>query len=458
MQIETVAVDRLRPYAGNARTHSKKQIKQIARSIERFGFCNPVLVDDQEQIIAGHGRVVAAKLLGITDVPTVKLAHLSEADKRAYVLADNRLAEKAGWDREVLAIELQALIDLDFEVELTGFETAEVDLILDEAKEAAGGTSDREDETPMYKMGRAVTRSGDLWELGVHRLLCADARQPSSFARLLDGAKAEFVFTDPPYNVPIDGHVCGLGRIRHNDFAMGCGEMSPAEFTRLLEGIFRQLVAHATDGSIHQICMDWRHMPEMLAAGDAVYSELKNLCVWNKSNGGMGSFYRSKHELIFVWKHGAAPHINTFELGQYGRSRSNVWDYPGISTMRPGRLEELAMHPTVKPVALVADAIKDCSKRNHVVLDPFAGSGTVLIAAERTGRRARALEIDPHYVDVAIRRWEQYTGKAAILVPAARTFEDIAEERMVPGILAEAAPTNNAVGAGPSPGTTDQAA
>jgi DNA modification methylase len=345
----------------------------------------------------------------------VKLAHLSELDKRAYILADNRLAEKAGWDREILAIELQALVGLDFEVELTGFETAEVDLILDEAREACGETGDDGDQIPAYSAGPAVTRLGDLWTLGCHRLLCADARQRASYEALLDDAKADFVFTDPPYNVPIDGHVCGLGRIRHADFAMGCGEMSEAEFTGFLKTIYSELVAHAVDGCIHQICMDWRHMPEMLAAGHSVFSELKNLCVWSKNNAGMGTFYRSRHELVFVWKSGAAPHINTFELGQHGRSRSNVWEYPGVNSLKPGRLNELAMHPTVKPVALVADAIKDCSKRNSLVLDPFAGSGTILIAAERTGRRARALEIDPNYVDVAIRRWEHYSGKSAVL-------------------------------------------
>jgi DNA modification methylase len=339
------------------------------------------------------------------------------------------LAEKAGWDREILAIELQALVTLDFEVELTGFETAEVDLILEEATEASGERGGREDETPAYKAGPAVTRPGDLWELGPHRLLCADARDPKAYVRLLGSAKAEFVFTDPPYNVPIDGHVCGLGRIRHADFAMGCGEMSEAEFKSFLEAVFALMADNTVDGAIHQVCMDWRHIPEMLAAGNAVYQELKNLCVWNKSNAGMGTFYRSKHELVFVWKSGTAPHINTFELGQYGRSRSNVWEYAGLNNLKPGRLEELAMHPTVKPVALVADAIKDCSRRNGLVLDPFAGSGTVLIAAERTGRRARALEIDPHYVDVAVRRWENYTGKAAVLAATGSTFEEITEER-----------------------------
>jgi DNA modification methylase len=373
--------------------------------------------------------VAAAKLLGIDQVPTVKLAHLNEAEKRAYILADNRLAEKAGWDREILAIELQALVDLKFEVELTGFETAEVDLILDEARDATGVPGDREDDTPTYPSGPPTTRSGDLWQLGAHRLVCADARDPAAYAQLLENTKADFVFTDPPYNVPTDGHVCGLGRIRHADFAMGCGEMTAAEFRSFLETVFGQLAANTIDGSIHQTCMDWRHMPEMLAAGHAVYGELKNLCVWNKSNAGMGTFYRSKHELVFVWKSGTAPHVNTFELGQFGRSRSNVWDYPGVNSLKPGRLDELAMHPTVKPVALVADAIKDCSRRSGLVLDPFAGSGTVLIAAERTGRRARALEIDPRYVDVGVRRWEGYTGTAAVLAGTASTFEEIGEQR-----------------------------
>ena len=429
MRIQNLPIETLRPYQGNARTHSKRQIRQIANSIQRFGFCNPVLIDNQRQIIAGHGRVAAARLLGVDQIPTVELAHLSDAEKRAYILADNRLAEKAGWDRETLAIELQALVDLDFEVELTGFETAEIDLVLEEANEAAGASLGREDETPAYNVGPAVSRLGDLWELGPHRLLCADARDPASYEQLLKNAKAEFVFTDPPYNVPIDGHVCGLGRIRHADFAMGCGEMNEAEFREFLEGVFRQLAANTVDGSIHQICMDWRHMNEMLAAGKAAYDELKNVCVWSKRNAGMGTFYRSRHELVFVWKNGCAPHINTFELGQYGRSRSNVWDYAGVNSYKPGRLEELAMHPTVKPVALVADAIKDCSRRNDLVLDPFAGSGTALIAVERTGRRAAALEIDPHYVDVAVRRWQDYTGKAAVLAATGKTFEETGEQR-----------------------------
>jgi 16S rRNA G966 N2-methylase RsmD len=441
MQVETLPVETLRPYLRNARTHSRKQVRQIADSILKFGFCNPVLVDDEGQIIAGHGRVAAAKLLGMREVPAVRLSHLSETDKRAYVLADNKLAEKAGWDREILAIELQALVDLSFDVQLTGFEPAEVDLILEEAQEATDATGGPEDSIPAYAAGPVVTSPGDLWEVGSHRLLCADAREAASYSILLGFSKPEFVFTDPPYNVPIDGHVCGLGRVRHADFAMGCGEMSQPEFVCFLETVFGHLVVHTADGSIHQICIDWRHMPEMLAAGNAVYTELKNLCVWNKTNAGMGSFYRSKHELVFVWKSGSTPHINTFELGQHGRHRSNVWDYAGVNSAKVGRLDELAMHPTVKPVALVSEAIKDCSRRNGLVLDPFAGSGTVVIAAERTGRRARALEIDPHYVDVAVKRWQAYTGKDAVLSASGETFEEVGEERARASSVIPPAPT-----------------
>ena len=429
MKIDQTPVCELRPHANNARTHSRKQVRQIAKSIEKFGFNNPVLIDDANQIIAGHGRVEAASLLGIDIVPTCRLSHLSDADKRAYVLADNKLAELAGWDKELLAIELQGLIELDVEIELTGFGMAEIDVILEEASEATGTPSEPEDEAPQYPSAPPVTQTGDLWVLGGHHLLCGDARDKAAYDHLLKGAKAEFVFTDPPYNVAIDGNVCGLGRIRHRDFAMGCGEMSEADFTAFLQTVFERLAENSVDGSIHQICMDWRHLWEMLGAGRSVYSELKNFCVWNKTNAGMGSFYRSKHELVFVWKSGTAVHINNFELGQHGRHRTNVWDYPGINTMRPGRLEELAMHPTVKPVALVADAIKDCSRRGGLVLDPFCGSGTILIAAERTGRKARALEIDPAYVDVAVRRWQSYTGKTAFLAGSTDTFETIEQRR-----------------------------
>ena len=430
-RIEFIATARLRPFAKNARTHSKKQIRQIAASIERFGFTNPVLISDDDEIIAGHGRVEAAKLLGMETVPALRLSHLDAVQRRAYVIADNKLALNAGWDREVLAIELQGLIDLEFDVEVTGFSLAEVDILLDEAREASPDPArDAGDITPALDTANAVTRAGDLWRLGRHRLLCGDSRQPETYRRLLVGERADLVFTDPPYNVPIDGHVCGLGRVRHREFAMGAGEMSSEVFTAFLRATLGHAAASCRDGAIAFVCMDWRHMGELLAAGQAVFSELKNLCVWNKTNGGMGSFYRSKHELVFVFKIGNAPHTNTFELGDT-RYRTNVWDYAGINTLRAGRLDELAMHPTVKPVALVADAIKDCSRRGEIVLDPFGGSGTTLIAAEKTGRQARLIEFDPTYCDQTVRRFEQITGKRAVLGSTGQSFEDVAEQRQV---------------------------
>jgi hypothetical protein len=323
MAIEAMAVARLRPFAKNARVHPKKQIRQIADSIQRFGFTNPVLISDDAEIIAGHGRVQAAKLLGMESVPTLRLSHLNAAQRRAYVLADNKLALNAGWDREVLAIELQALADLEFDVEVTGFSLAEIDVLLDDAREASPDpTHDAEDATtPLFDPALAVTRAGDLWLLGRHRLLCGDSRGRETFERLLGDERADLIFTDPPYNVynvPIDRNVCGLGRIRHREFAMGAGEMSSEAFTAFLHGTLGHAAASCRDGAIAFVCMDWRHMGELLAAGRTVFSELKNLCVWNKTNGGMGSFYRSKHELVFVFKVGSAPHTNTFELGDSG--------------------------------------------------------------------------------------------------------------------------------------------
>lgn len=433
--IEMMAVSSLRPYSGNARRHSRKQIRQIAESMRRFGFTNPVLISDDGGIIAGHGRVTAAKEIGLEVVPTLRLSHLSAEERRAYVLADNKLALNAGWDHEILAIELSALIDLDFDVALTGFSLAEIDLTLDQAREAkTDGVQSADLVPPLPSI--ATTRHGELWLLGRHQLLCGDARSRSDVERLLSGRQADLVFTDPPYNVPIDGHVGGLGAIRHREFAMAAGEMTPAEFTQFLSTTLSHAAAVCRDGAIAFVCMDWRHMRELLDAGESVFSELKNLCVWNKSNGGMGSFYRSKHELIFAFKVGTAPHTNNFGLGETGRYRTNVWDYPGISSVGSMRMDELAMHPTVKPAALVADAIKDCSRRGEIVLDVFGGSGTTLIAAETCGREARLLEYDPAYCDTIIARWEQLTGKHATLASTDQRFEDVADERRAPAAAA----------------------
>jgi DNA modification methylase len=402
----------LKPRLTNPRTHTKKQIEQIAASIKAFGFNSPVLIDGAGGIIAGHGRVEAAKLIGMSNVPAVCVDHLTPAQVRAYVIADNKLAENAGWDRALLALELQELsVDLNFDVTVTGFETAEIDLLIQDLNQ---GTPDEADEVPeVDRAAPAVSRLDDLWRIGNHVLLCGDALHNDNYAKLLGSKKAQMVFTDPPYNVAIAGNVSGLGKMKHREFAMASGEMSPEEFTKFLEKAFSRFIQFSTNGSIHFICMDWRHIRELLNAAAKPYRELKNLCVWSKTNAGMGSLYRSQHELVFVLKNGSAPHINNVELGRFGRNRSNIWSYAGQNTFGSDREAELAMHPTVKPVALVADAILDCSKRDGIVLDAFAGSGTTLIAAEKTGRHGYGIEIDPHYVDTIIRRFEAVYGVKA---------------------------------------------
>jgi DNA modification methylase len=438
LKIEHRAPSELRPYDRNARTHSPKQVAEIASSIKAFGFNNPVLIDKAGTIIAGHGRVEAAKKLGLDTVPCLRLEHLSDAQKRAYILADNKLAEKAGWDREILRIELQHLttLDLDFDVTITGFEMAEIDVLLGEAE----AKPDAADVVPPPADGPAVTRLGDLWQIGVHRLICGDATDLEVSARLLDGERAQMVFTDPPYNVKIDGHVSGLGAVKHREFAFASGEMTQTEFTAFLERVFANLVLRAVDGAIHFVCMDWRHLGEVLAAGGRTFSELKNICVWNKTNGGMGSLYRSQHEMVFVFKSGSAPHINNVELGRHGRYRTNVWTYAGANTFSATRDADLAMHPTVKPVALVADAILDCSKRRGIVLDVFAGSGTTLVAAERTGRCGYGIELDAAYCDTILKRVSGVAGVEARLLATGQTFAEVAAERVCEVALPHGAP------------------
>jgi DNA modification methylase len=403
----------LRPCPHNSRTHSKRQIRQIADSIERFGFTNPILVDSNNMILAGHGRLEAAKLLLIDRVPAIQLEDLTPDQIRAYVIADNRLAEKAGWDPSILAIELQHLLTLNnFDVSITGFEVPEIDLILD----GTAGQKSEPNEVIEFETGPAVTRSGDLWSLGKHRVICGNSLQESTFTTLMGRRRANVVLTDPPYNVKIDGNVCGKGSIHHREFAMASGEMSEAEFVTFLTTSLRLLARFSTAGSVHFIFMDWRHMTELLEAGKHCFGELLNLCVWIKNNGGMGSLYRSRHELVFAFKNGKGRHRNNIQLGRYGRNRTNVWEYPGVNTLSRNGEESklLALHPTVKPTGLVADALLDCSARGDVVLDSFLGSGTTLLAAERTGRRCYGIEIDPLYVDVAIRRWQRHTGEWAI--------------------------------------------
>jgi DNA modification methylase len=431
MSIVHQPISSLVPYPHNARTHSKHQVRQIARSIKTFGFTNPILIDSENRIVAGHGRVEAAKLLGMNEVPSIRLEGLTPEQIRAYVIADNQLAQKSGWDRKILAIELQHLLTIDANLDLTitGFEVPEIDLILQEA--AAGADQDSVIEIDDTKP--AVTRLGDLWSLGKHRVLCDSALQEASYQALMGRKKAKIVFADPPYNVPIAGHASGNGVVRHRDFAMASGEMSQVEFTSFLTTSLGLLARYSSVGSLHYICMDWRHMKELLSVGDRVYGSLLNLCVWAKDNGAMGSFYRSQHELIFVFPNGKGPHMNNVQLGKYGRNRTNVWHYSGMNTLSRNNEEGnlLSLHPTVKPVALVADAILDSSARGDLVLDNFLGAGSTLIATERVGRICFGIELDPLYVDVAVRRWQKQTGGDAIHVGSGKSFSEVSTERSV---------------------------
>jgi DNA modification methylase len=412
----------------NSRTHTKRQIRQIADSMKAFGFTNPILLDERNTIIAGHGRVSAAKLLGMTEVPTIRLVDLSADEIRAYVIADNRLAEKAGWDKAILAIELQHLltIDSEFDVTVTGFEIPEIDLLLAPGNERADPDDLLEDE----ELAEPVTRAGDLWKLGRHQIVCGSAMEQEPYFRLLGQKRAEVVFIDPPYNVPIAGNVSGKGAIQHREFPMASGEMSEFEFCSFLTSSLRLLARNSAEDSVHFVCMDWRHIGELLTAGREVYDSVLNVCVWVKNNGGMGSFYRSRHELVFVFRNGKGTHRNNVQLGRYGRNRTNVWEYPSInSASRNGEEGNLlVLHPTVKPVALVADALLDCSARGDLVLDAFLGSGSTLIAAERTGRICCGIELDPLYVDTAIRRWQRHTGDHAVHAASGKRFDEIASE------------------------------
>ena len=427
--VRMIPLDRVRPNPLNARTHSNRQIQQIADSIRAFGFAAPVLIDEGGMLLAGHARVQAAKLLGQDAIPALMIEGLSAVQKRALLLADNKIAENAGWDRERLAIELPELSELlvseGLDISITGFEPVEIDQIHIDFEEHA---SDPADE---FKVGAhgdpVISQRNDLWILGNHRLLCGDARREADLARLMGDRRAAMGFLDPPYNVSIR-QVVGRGRTKHPDFAMACGEMSDFQYTGFLREALEMAARFSKEASLHFVCIDWRHL-EHLHAAAKIYGTMLNLVVWVKSNAGQGSFYRSQHELIGVFRVGRGTHLNNVELGRHGRSRSNVWSYPGVNAFRAGRLEELTAHPTVKPVALVADAMKDCTRRGDIVLDTFGGSGTTILGAERVGRQAYVVEIAPSYVDVAIRRWQAFTHRDALHLDSGRSFDQTAAQR-----------------------------
>ena len=416
----------------NPRLHSRPQIRQIARSIHAFGFCVPVLIDRHRRVLAGHGRILACQELGWREVPTISLAHLTDTQARAFMIADNRLTENSQWDERLLGEQLKGLaeVHLEFSLDATGFEMGEIDLLIEGLPPATDGAGDPVDSIPDLPGKPPVSQRGDLWLLGRHRFYCGSALEEGAYHTLMEQTQAAMVFIDPPYNVPIEGHASGLGRVIHENFVMASGEMSEAEFTAFLTQACRRVAQASVDGALVYVCMDWRHLRELLAAGRTAALALKNLCVWDKETGGMGSLYRSQHELVLVFKYGTASHQNNVQLGQYGRYRTNVWRYPGVHSFARAKDEGnlLALHPTVKPVALVADAILDASKRGDVILDAFLGSGTTLIAAERTGRICYGLELDPGYVDTAIRRWQTWTGQQARHARSGRLFDDLEAE------------------------------
>ncbi len=441
MNIEHVLVNDLKPHPSNPRVHPKKQIRQIAESIKAFGFRMPVIIDQDNRLICGHARTEACKLIGLELVPAVRVTDLDDAQIRGLMIADNRLTEISTWDDQLLGEHLKVLSDLDlnFDIECIGFDYGEIEHRISEIELAADGSANQEhdhaDDLPDDSTFAQVTQPGDLWLLGkgesAHRLLCGDSTELNSYHRLLGDRRVSMIFADPPYNLPARsiGQVCADD---HGDFAMGSGEMNSGEFTEFLGSVMKQLCAYSASGSIHYLFMDWRHMQEMLAAGNSHYSELKNLCVWVKDRPGMGTFYRSQHELVFVFKHSDDPHQNNFKLGEHGRTRSNVWHFPSVRGLNPNdgdpAGDALQLHPTIKPVRLIEEAILDCSRRGKIVLDPFLGSGSTLIACEKTKRTCVGIELSPRYMDVAITRWQHWTGQQAIHESYGRTFNDIAEE------------------------------
>ena len=434
-QITYLAIDKFKPNADNPRIHSPAQIRKLARSIRAHGFITPVVVDRNNVVVAGHGRLEAARHLRLAEIPAICVSHLSPEQLRAFALADNRLHDESGWNDRLLAIELKALsnLGLDFDIESTGFELAEIDVRI-EGLEIKSQEIDVADRLPDDVLGEPVSRFRDLWLLGQHRLLCGNALEADGFKRLMTGELAAATITDPPFNVRVDGFVSGLGQDNHREFAMASGEMTSEEFEGFLTTTSRHIAHHSKGGALVYMFMDWRHLPEALAACSSTFTEYKNLCVWSKHVAGMGAFYRSQHELVLVFKTGRGRHRNNVELGRHGRNRSNIWSYPAANRFGRNAGEDfhlLKLHPTVKPVAMLADAMMDCTARGDVVLDQFLGSGSTLIAAEKVGRKCFGIEIDPVFADLIVKRWQSFTGASAVHEESGKSFDELAHDRKV---------------------------
>jgi DNA modification methylase len=424
--IAYLPIESIVPDPNNPRKHSLKQIRAIAKSIEAFGFNAPILVDNGNRVVAGHGRLEAAKRLKLAEAPVIRLEHLSEQQAKAYMLADNRLTDRSSWDDRKVAIvlkELSDIITLDFEIEATGFEAPEIDLRI-QSLEPQDESTDSADEFEATR-GLPVSRPDDLWTLGGHRLLCGNALDPRAYDALLAGEKAAAVFTDPPDNVGVKGDVTGKSAEKQRELPTAVGEFTEDALRRHLVDAFDSMVSHSAEGATLFACMDWRHLLEIVSAIRALGCELIDLCVWVKTSGGMGSLYRSRHELVFVFGKRDTTRVNNVQLGKDGLNRTNVWNYP---LARRGRTRGAELHPTIKPIAMVSDAILDVTQRGDIVLNPFCGSGTTILAAERTGRRGYAMDLDPGRVDTAIDRWHRVTKQTAVHA-SGKTFEETRAER-----------------------------
>jgi len=425
LKIEYLPTGALRPANRRIRRAEADQVARVIASITQYGICCPVLVDKNGRIIHGHVVWEAARRLGLDRIPTIRIDHLTEPQQRALSIALNRIAETGTWDVEALKIEFEELIELKEDVIATGFELAEIDALLIEDE------GDEPEAVVLPELPQsAVSQAGDLWLMENHRLAQGDARERGVYARLFtDTDAAKFVLTDEPFNVAVRGHC--TSQTHHREFAMAHGELSREEFFAFNIDWMRPSLEQLVDGGLLATFIDWRSVELVLAAGRELDLDLLNVIVWAKPHGGQGSLWRSQHEMLPVFKKGTAAHTNNIELGRWGRYRGNVWTYPGASTLGSEAREGLAVHPTVKPRAMLEDALLDVTDRGDVVLDCFLGSGSMLLAAETTDRICRAIEIDSRYCDVAIARWQQMTGREAVLSETGETFSEVALRRGV---------------------------
>jgi DNA modification methylase len=428
LSIELLEIASLRSALKNVRRHSRKQVPKLQKSLNHFGQPRPILVTPDHEIIDGHLVCEALKANGATTVRAIVVRGLSPIEIRALRLMLHRSAEDAVWDLDAVRIELQAILDAGLDLDLTGFETPELDQILQADIPRANVGEDGGD---IPRAGAsAISRPGDIWQCGRHRIGCGNARDQRFVARVREGRLVNVSFIDPPYNLPIAGFVSGKGRHQHREFLQGSGEMSSDDFFALLRDSLEVLRTASTADAVVFGCIDWRHVVELVVAGRVCGMALYNLCVWVKNNPGMGGIYRNQHELVAVFRAGTGQPVNNVELGKYGRNRSNVWSYPGMASFGAGRDELLASHPTVKPIALISDVLRDVTKRGDVVLDTFLGSGSTLMAAQETGRICFGVELDPLYVDAAIRRWQRATGLDAVHAESGQTFEQSASHAL----------------------------